>query len=127
MPIITIESSVHLPADRRSAALRTLVEAVNDLLAIAPPTQLRLRIVDVPVELTAIGDLSTSNDVSWIVAFAHVLEGRPDEQIASFIADFAGTLGSVFGVDVANVRVLVQHYAKQNWGIGRRTAAAMGR
>ncbi len=127
MPIITIESSVPLPPERRPAVLRALVELANDRLAIVPPTQLRLRIVDVPLESIAVGDAIASAGEPWLVAFAHVLDGRPEEQLATFMRDFAGALGDAFGVDAAKVRVLVQPVAKEHWQIGRRSAAVAGR
>ncbi len=127
MPIITIESSVRLPPEQRRHALGSLVATVNELLAIVPPTQLRLRIVHVPAETMAIGDAIASGDQPWIVAFAHVLAGRPAEQIAHFMSAFADALAEVFGVDAAAVRVLVQPIATDHWQIGRRSAAAQGR
>jgi phenylpyruvate tautomerase PptA (4-oxalocrotonate tautomerase family) len=127
MPIIAVESSVRLPVEQRSAALRTLVASANELLAIVPPTQLRLRIVDVPVDSMAVGEVTASNDEPWIVVFAHVLEGRADAQIAHFMTAFAETVAGVFGVDAGTVRVLVQPYPKAYWQIGRRSAAAVGR
>jgi phenylpyruvate tautomerase PptA (4-oxalocrotonate tautomerase family) len=119
VPIITIESSVQLTAEQRATALRTLVETVNDLLSIAPPTQLRLRIADVP-------DASVSIE-PWVVAHAHVLAGRPDAQLERFMSEFAEAIADLFAVDVSHVRVLVQAYEKQYWQIGRRSAAAAGR
>ncbi len=127
MPIITIESSVQLAPERRATALRTLVETVNDLLSIAPPTQLRLRIADVPLATMAIGTMTSTSDEPWIVAYAHVLAGRPDAQIERFMSEFAEAISDLFAVDVSHVRVLVQAYEKQYWQIGRRSAAAAGR
>jgi phenylpyruvate tautomerase PptA (4-oxalocrotonate tautomerase family) len=127
VPIITIESSVPLGAERRAKVLRTLVEAVNELLAITPPTQLRLRIADVPAGTTAIGAATSTHAEPWIVAYAHVLAGRTDAQITHFMNEFAVAIADAFGVDAAHVRVLVQAYEKQYWQIGRRSAAAVGR
>ncbi len=127
MPIITIESSVRLPPEQRRHALASLLETANELLAIVPPTQLRLRIVDVPVETMAIGSAIASAGEPWLVAFVHVLAGRPAEQIARFMDAFADALAGLFGVDAAAVRVLVQPVAKEHWQIGRRSAAAQGR
>jgi hypothetical protein len=127
VPIITIESSIHLAPEARTTALRTLVETVNDLLAIAPPTQLRLRIADVPHGSMAIGAMGSTNDEPWIVAYAHVLAGRSDAQIERFMIEFAEAISDLFAVDVSHVRVLVHAYEKQYWQIGRRSAAAAGR
>jgi phenylpyruvate tautomerase PptA (4-oxalocrotonate tautomerase family) len=126
MPIIAIESSV-TPRLARNEALQTLVARANALLEVVPPTQLRLRIVDVPPESAAIGASIASDDEPWVVAFASVLAGRPPEQLATFMTEFAETIAGVFGVDAAKVRVLVQPYAKEHWQIGRRSAAAVGR
>ena len=127
MPIITIESSVHLTPERRAGALRALVETTNDLLAIVPPTQLRLRIADVPHDTMAIGAETSTHDEPWVVAYVNVLAGRSDAQIERFMVEFAEAISDLFAVDVAHVRVLVQAYEKQFWQIGRRSAAAIGR
>ncbi len=127
MPIIAVESSVHLPESERSGALSTLVASATVLLAIAPPTQLRLRIVDVPPGSFAIGALHGVDGEPWIVAYVDVLEGRPADQVADFMTEFAAVVASVFAVDPGIVRVLVRPYAKQHWQIGRRSAAAAGR
>jgi phenylpyruvate tautomerase PptA (4-oxalocrotonate tautomerase family) len=126
MPIVTIESSVVLAQAERASALRALVTSVDRLLAIAPPTQLRLRIVDVPADSYAIGDGAVA-DEPWVVAFVHVLAGREPAQLTTFMTEFSETIAGVFGVDVAKVRVLVHHYAKHDWQIGQRSAAASGR
>ena len=127
MPIITVESSVALAPEQRTRALRTLVATVNDLLAIEPPTQLRVRIVDVPLEDVAIGDVVANPDEPWIVAYASVLEGRDAEQMTDFMSAFAQALADVFGVEPAKVRLIVQLVPTCNWQIGRRSAAALGR
>jgi len=127
VPIITVESSVHLPQSERSGALATLVASANELLAIAPPTQLRLRIADVAAGSFAIGALRGVDVEPWIVAYVDVLDGRRADQLTDFMNEFAAVLASVFAVDPAIVRVLIRQYAKQHWQIGRRSAAAAGR
>jgi phenylpyruvate tautomerase PptA (4-oxalocrotonate tautomerase family) len=124
MPIVRVESSVILSGDQRAAALRAMVASAKTLLAIAPPTELRLRIDDVaPASYTA-GDADAA---PWVVAYVDVLAGRPDDQLSDFMTEFAAVVASAFAVDVAAVRVLVQNYPKQYWQIGRRSAAASGR
>jgi phenylpyruvate tautomerase PptA (4-oxalocrotonate tautomerase family) len=75
----------------------------------------------------AIGATIASDEEPWIVASVHVLEGRAPEQLATFMNEFVEALAGVFGVDASKVRVLVHHYAKHDWQIGRRSAAAAGR
>jgi phenylpyruvate tautomerase PptA (4-oxalocrotonate tautomerase family) len=127
VPIITVESSVHLPESERSSALATLVASATMLLAIAPPTQLRLRITDVPPGSFAIGALDGVDGEPWIVAYVDVLDGRPADQLGDFMTEFAAVVASVFAVDAGIVRVLIRQYAKAHWQIGRRSAAAAGR
>jgi phenylpyruvate tautomerase PptA (4-oxalocrotonate tautomerase family) len=127
MPIITVETSVILGGDERIAALRTLVASAKLLLAIAPPTELRLRLVDVPAGSYAVGETIADSKDPWIVAYVDVLAGRPDDQLADFMTEFAAVIGDVLHVDVAKVRILVQNIPKQYWQIGRRSAAAAGR
>jgi phenylpyruvate tautomerase PptA (4-oxalocrotonate tautomerase family) len=127
MPIVTLETSVMLSGDERTAALRTLVASAKLLLAIAPPTELRLRLVDVPPGTWAVGEAIGDASDPWVVAYVDVLAGRPDDQLADFMTEFAAVIADVLHVDVAKVRILVQNFPKPYWQIGRRSAAAAGR
>ena len=127
MPIITIESSVAPPAGRRAEILATLVATVERCLDVQPPTEVRLRLVDVDPANAVVGSAPADAAKPWLVANAQVMLGRPESVVTGFMATFAATIASCYGVEQRHVRVLVQGYEKQFWGIGGKTAAALGR
>jgi phenylpyruvate tautomerase PptA (4-oxalocrotonate tautomerase family) len=127
VPIITIESSVAPPAGRRAEVLATLVATVERCLDVQPPTEVRLRLIDVDPASAVVGGRPVDAAKPWIVANAQVIVGRPDGVMTDFMATFAETIASCYGVDQRHVRVLVHGYEKQFWGIGGTTAAALGR
>jgi phenylpyruvate tautomerase PptA (4-oxalocrotonate tautomerase family) len=122
MPLVSIESSVALPAHERATVLATLVATVERTLAVQPPTQVRVRLTDVDASTVAVGDAIGD---PWVVAFVHMLEGRPEAAVAAFMSEFAETIARAYGVDVKHVRVLVSTYPKVYWGIGSQSAAAL--
>ena len=126
MPVVIVESSVAAP---RSSAevIATLVAAVERLLDVTPPTQVRLRLVHVDPGTMAVGAKIGDPAEPWLVAWCSILEGRPEERVTRFITEFAGAVARAYGVEARVVRVLVNEYAKQHWGIGQKTAAALGR
>ena len=127
MPIITIESSVPPPAGRRAEILATLVATVERCLDVQPPTEVRLRLVDVDPASAVVGRVPVDGAKPWVVADARVILGRPDAVLTDFMATFADAIAACYGVDQRHVRVLVHGYDKQFWGIGSKTAAALGR
>ena len=56
-----------------------------------------------------------------------MLEGRPPEKIEELIAELTATTARVLDAPPETVRVLVDEVRKTHWGIGGRSAAALGR
>ncbi len=125
MPLVTVESSVALPPSERAAVLATFVATLERTLAVKPPTQVRVRLADIDATTVAVGDAIGDPHAPWVVAFVHMLEGRPQTVVAGFMAEFAETIAQAYRVDVKHVRVLVTNYPKVFWGIGSQSAAAL--
>lgn len=126
MPVVVVESSVAAPRPN-AELIATLVSAVEELLAVTPPTQVRLRLVHVDPGMMAVGSKIGDPGEPWLVVWCSILEGRPEERVTRFITEFAGVVAAAYGVEARVVRVLVNEYAKMHWGIGQKTAAALGR
>lgn len=126
MPIVRVEYSLPLAADRRGDVLAAIADCVVRHLDVHP-RQVRalLRYVD-PAD-ALVGESATDLANPWLVAWVAILEGRPEAKRIGFIGDLAGVLASEFGAPESAVRVLVQEYPKVHWSIGRQTAAALGR
>lgn len=61
------------------------------------------------------------------IANIQILEGRTDEQKAELIEKVTQAICGSLGSPQEAVRVLVQEVPKTQWGIGGKTAKALGR
>jgi 4-oxalocrotonate tautomerase len=61
------------------------------------------------------------------IARVSIMEGRSDEQIAEVIRAVTEALHRSLDAPYENIRVLVEQVPRTQWGIGGRTAAALGR
>lgn len=127
MPIVRIESSLPLAASARPAALLILAASVERGLNVKPPSEVRLRLVDVEPATEIIYNGSTVTSKPWVVANAQILPGRTPDVIEGFIASFSDDLALTFGVERTHVRVLIEIVPKELWGIAGRSAAAAAR
>jgi phenylpyruvate tautomerase PptA (4-oxalocrotonate tautomerase family) len=127
MPIVRVESSIPLPPQTPRAEALAAVAAciVRDLDV--KPVQVRVAFVDIdPSAVMVAGQQDGPTAPPWIVAWASILEGRPEAQRAAFVADLLAVLARCYRVDESVVRVLVQDFPSVHWGIGRATATAKG-
>jgi 4-oxalocrotonate tautomerase len=56
-----------------------------------------------------------------------IIEGRPPEKVEAMISEVTEAIHRTLGAPVETVRVLVHELPKANWGIGGKTAKAIGR
>ncbi|KAB7623348.1 2-hydroxymuconate tautomerase [Alkalilimnicola sp. S0819] len=61
------------------------------------------------------------------IANIQILEGRTEAQKAELIEKVTQAISEVTGTPEERVRVLIQDVPKINWGIGGKSAKAMGR
>ena len=57
----------------------------------------------------------------------HILEGRDEALRAKLIGALTDTICDVLGSPKEAVRVLIDEIPKENWGIGGKSAKALGR
>jgi len=126
MPIVRIESSVALPPQTpRAEALASVAACIVRRLDVKP-VQVRVAFVDLDPSAVLVAGQQGAGAPPWIVAWASILEGRPEAQRAAFVADLLEVLAQCYGVDESVVRVLVTDFPSVHWGIGRATATAKG-
>jgi 4-oxalocrotonate tautomerase len=126
MPIVRIESSVALPPQTsRAAALAAVADCIVRRLEVKP-VQVRVALVDFDPGSVMVAGATGASAPPWIVAWASILEGRPEEKRAAFVAELLEVLANCFRVDESVVRVLLQDFPSVHWGIGRATATAKG-
>ena len=57
----------------------------------------------------------------------HILEGRDEALRAKLIAALTDTICDTLGAPREDVRILIDEMPKENWGIGGKSAKALGR
>jgi phenylpyruvate tautomerase PptA (4-oxalocrotonate tautomerase family) len=126
MPIVRIESSISLPSGTpRSDALNAVADCIVRRLDVKP-VQVRVAFVDLDVSAVMVAGKHGAEAPPYIVAWASILEGRPETQRAAFVAELLEVLARIYRVDASVVRVLVQDFPSVHWGIGRAPATAKG-
>ena len=61
------------------------------------------------------------------IAHIRIMEGRSAEQVADLISEVTQAIHRSLGAPLETVRVLVDEVPKSHWGIGGKSAAALGR
>jgi len=61
------------------------------------------------------------------IIVAHILEGRDAETKARLIRDITETVVKTLGAPAESVRVIISEMAKDEYGIGGKTARELGR
>jgi phenylpyruvate tautomerase PptA (4-oxalocrotonate tautomerase family) len=124
MPIVRVESSVPL-ATPRAAALAAIGECIVRNLDVKP-VQIRATITGLDPASVMVSGKTGADAPPYIVAWASILEGRPEEKRVAFVSDMLTVVANIYGVDESVVRVLVSDFPSVHWGIGRATATAKG-
>lgn len=126
MPIVRIESSIALPPQTsRAEALAAVAGCICRRLDVKP-VQVRVAFIDLDPDTVMVAGQTGAAAPPWIVAWASILEGRPEDVRGAFVSDLLAVLATCYRVDESVVRVLVQTYPSVHWGIGRATATAKG-
>jgi 4-oxalocrotonate tautomerase family enzyme len=126
MPIVRIESSISLPSGTpRAEALAAVADCIVRRLEVKP-VQVRVAFVDLDAADVIVAGKHGADAPPYIVAWASILEGRPEEKRVAFVAELLEVLARVYRVDESVVRVLVQDFPSVHWGIGRASATAKG-
>jgi 4-oxalocrotonate tautomerase len=126
VPLLNVESSIALSAEQRKEVLGAIGNCVVRNMEVAL-RQVRARISYVDPSTAQVGEGLADDEHPWVVAWVSILEGRTEARRTGFIDDLAGVLATAFRVDESHVRVVIQEVPKVHWGIGRQTAAALGR
>jgi 4-oxalocrotonate tautomerase len=126
MPIVRVESSIPLPPHMPIAdALRAVADAIVRELDVKP-VQARVAFVPVDAASVMVAGRYGADMPPYIVAWASILEGRPEEQRAAFVSEMLTVVARCYGVDESVVRVLVTDFPSAHWGIGRAPVTAKG-
>jgi phenylpyruvate tautomerase PptA (4-oxalocrotonate tautomerase family) len=126
VPIVRVESSIALPPQTsRAEALSAVAGCIVRRLDVKP-VQVRVALIDLDPASVMVAGQTGGAAPPWIVAWASILEGRPEALRAAFVAELLEVLANCYGVDENAVRVLLQDFPSVHWGIGRAPATAKG-
>jgi 4-oxalocrotonate tautomerase len=126
VPIVRVESSIALPPQTsRAQALAAIADCIVRRLDVKP-VQVRVALLDLDPAAVMVAGATGAVAPPWIVAWASILEGRPEAQRAAFVAELLEVLANCYRVDDNAVRVLLQDFPNVHWGIGRAPATAKG-
>jgi phenylpyruvate tautomerase PptA (4-oxalocrotonate tautomerase family) len=126
LPIVRIESSIPLPAQTPVAdALSAVADVIVRMLDVKP-VQVRVAFTPLDAAGVMVAGKHGAGMPPYIVAWASILEGRPEEQRAAFVSEMLAVVARCYRVDESVVRVLVTDFPSVHWGIGRATATAKG-
>jgi phenylpyruvate tautomerase PptA (4-oxalocrotonate tautomerase family) len=126
VPIVRVESSIALPPQTsRAQALAAIADCIVRRLDVKP-VQVRVALLDLDPGSVMVAGQTGAAAPPWIVAWASILEGRPEERRAAFVAELLEVLANCYRVDENVVRVLLQDFPSVHWGIGRAPATAKG-
>jgi phenylpyruvate tautomerase PptA (4-oxalocrotonate tautomerase family) len=126
VPIVRVESSIALPAETpRAEALAAVADCIVRRLDVKP-VQVRVAFVDLDAASVMVAGKTGMDAPPWIVAWASILEGRPEPVRSAFVAELLEVLARCYRVDESVVRVLLQDFPSVHWGIGRAAATAKG-
>jgi phenylpyruvate tautomerase PptA (4-oxalocrotonate tautomerase family) len=126
MPIVRIESSIHLAQEHRTALLSEISACIVRNLGVHP-RQVRALIEEIDPAAALVGEQLADATHPWLVAWVSILAGRSEEKRIALLDDLGAVLAAGFGVDDSAVRTLIHEYPNIHWGLGRQPAPAPGR
>jgi 4-oxalocrotonate tautomerase family enzyme len=126
MPIVRIESSIALPSQTpRAQAFDAVLECITRDLGVKP-VQVRVAFDDVDPAQVMVAGKTGDAAPPWLIAWVSILEGRPEAQRATFVANLLALLAKLYAVDESAIRVLITDFPSVHWGMGRATATTKG-
>ncbi|MCG7404646.1 MULTISPECIES: tautomerase family protein [Caballeronia] len=119
---------VYLPqghADERKASLiQGLTQATVDAIG-APAESVRILLSELPASDSGLGGKVSAAGLPVIIAI--LIAGRTQTQKEALIAHLSETGASVLNVPLQSTRVLIKDIPNTDFGLGGKTARALGR
>ncbi|MGF6917601.1 tautomerase family protein [Paraburkholderia sp. 40] len=119
---------VYLPqgyADERKAKLiQGLTDATVEAIA-APPESVRILLSELAATNAGLGGKLTPAALPVIIAI--LIAGRTDAQKVALIAQLSETIAAILDVPLPSTRVMIKDIPNTDFGIGGKTARALGR
>lgn len=117
---------VYLPQghteDRKASLIQGLTQATVDAIG-APAEAVRILLSELPDAHIGLG--GRKDALALIIAI--LIAGRTDAQKEALIAHLSETSASILGAPLHGTRVMIKDIPSTDFGIGGRTARALGR
>jgi 4-oxalocrotonate tautomerase family enzyme len=119
---------VYLPKghtdDRKASLIRGLTQATVEAIG-APAESVRILLSELPASNIGLGGKLTPAALPVIIAI--LIAGRTDAQKAALIAQLCETSAAVLNVSLQSTRVMIKDIPNTDFGLGGKTARALGR
>ncbi len=119
---------VYLPQghadDRKASLIQGLTRATVDAIG-APAESVRILLSELPASNIGLGGKLTPSALPVIIAI--LIAGRTDAQKEALIANLCDTSATALHVPVQSTRVMIKDIPNTDFGLGGKTARALGR
>lgn len=118
---------VYLPQghsdERKASLIRGLTQATVDAIG-APAESVRILLSELPASNIGLGGKLTP---AALVIIAILIAGRTETQKEALITHLSETSASVLNVPLQSTRVMIRDIPNTDFGLGGKTARALGR
>jgi 4-oxalocrotonate tautomerase len=111
--------------ERKASLIQGLTQATVDAIG-APAEAVRILLSELPDAHIGLGGRSARKDALPLI-IAILIAGRTDAQKEALIAHLSATSASILDVPLQSTRVMIKDIPNTDFGIGGRTARALGR
>lgn len=119
---------VYLPQghsdERKASLIDGLTRATVDAIG-APADSVRILLTELPASNIGLGGKPTPTALPVIIAI--LIAGRTEAQKEALIAHLSETSASVLDVSLQSTRVMIKDIPNTDFGLGGKTARALGR
>jgi 4-oxalocrotonate tautomerase family enzyme len=119
---------VYLPqghaVERKASLIQGLTQATVDAIG-APAESVRILLSELPATNIGLGGTLTPSALPVIIAI--LIAGRTDAQKKALIAQLSETIAAVLDAPLQSTRVMIKDIPNTDFGIGGKTARALGR
>ena len=124
MPTLEIYLPQGHSDERKASLIAGLTQATVDAIG-APAESVRILLTELPVSNIGLGGKPTPAALPVIIAI--LIAGRTEAQKEALIAHLSETSASVLDVSLQSTRVMIKDIPNTDFGLGGKTARALGR
>ncbi|MBB5470146.1 4-oxalocrotonate tautomerase family enzyme [Paraburkholderia sp. CI2] len=124
MPTLEVYLPQGHPDERKAKLIQGLTDATVEAIA-APAESVRILLSELAATNAGLGGKLTPAALPVIIAI--LIAGRTDAQKVALIAQLSETIAAIFDLPLPSTRVMIKDIPNTDFGIGGKTARALGR